>query len=99
MIEKINKKIGEEQKTKLEKKIEIEEMKKIVKKMHKKKAPGIDGIPVEFYQTFDFVVEWLYDLYGEMIERGSMTETMRTSVVKLLFKKKDKKKDPEQYKS
>ena len=60
--------------------------------MNKNKTPGIDGIPVEFYQKFDFVVDWLYDVFSEIIEAKQMTETMRTAVVKLIFKKKNKKK-------
>ena len=52
-------------------------MKKTTKMMRKGKATGIDGIPAEFYQRFEFVTEWLYELFGEMIERREMTETTR----------------------
>ena len=91
MIQKISKKLTEIEKEEIDKKITIEEMKKTTKMMRKGKATGIDGIPAEFYQRFEFLTEWLYELFGEMIERREMTETMKMSIVKILFKKADKK--------
>ena len=58
--------------------------------MKKGKGTGVDE-PAEFYQKFDFVVRWIHELYGEMMKEGEMTETMRTSVVKLLLMKNDRK--------
>jgi hypothetical protein len=91
MIGKITKKLTEIEKEELDKKLTIEELKKTTKMMKKGKATGIDGIPAEFYQHFEFVTEWLYELYGEMIGRGEMTETMKMSIVKIIYKKGDKK--------
>ena len=50
-----------------------------------------ERIPAEFYQKIEFVTEWLFELFGEMIERGEMTDTMKMAIVKILFKKSDKK--------
>jgi exonuclease III len=92
LLKKVKKKINEEQKAMCDKKIEKEEIEKTVKIMNKNKTPGIDGIPIEFYQKFDFVVDWLYDVFSEIIEDRRMTESMRTALVKLIFKKQNKKK-------
>ena len=37
------------------------------------------------------MADWLHELYGQMIERGEMTEAIMTSIVKSLVKKKDRK--------
>jgi hypothetical protein len=92
MIQKIMRKLTVIEKEEMEKDMTMEEMKKTVKMMRKGKATGVDGIPAEFYQEFEYVTEWLFELYDEMIERGKMTETMRTSIVKVIFKKNDRKK-------
>jgi exonuclease III len=91
MIERISRKLTAIEKEELDKKLTMEEMKKTTNMMKKGKSTGIDGIPAEFYQKFEFVTEWLYELFGEMIERGEMTETMKMAIVKILFKKADKK--------
>ena len=91
LIANIRRKINDAAKMDCDKEIKKEEVIAAVKQMRKGKSPGIDGIPVEFYQKFDYVMDWLHELYGEMLARGEMTQNMRTSVVKLLFKKKDRK--------
>ena len=92
MINKIKRRVSEIEKEVLEREIQLDEVEETVKKMKKGKATGVDGVPAEFYQKFDFVVKWLHEVYREMMEKGEMTETMKTSVVKLLFKKNDRKK-------
>ena len=56
-MQKISKKLTEIEKEEIDKKTTIEEMKK-TNMMRKGKATGIDGIPAEFYQKFEFVTEW-----------------------------------------
>ena len=51
--------------------------------------PGIDGIPAEFYKVFDFVTEWLFDIFKEAEKEKKLPQYMRTLVVKPLFKKGD----------
>ena len=58
--------------------------------MKKNKTAGIDGIPAEFWQRYDFMDEWLEKVFEEMYDRGMMTETMRMAVVKLIYKKNDR---------
>ena len=91
MIGNIKRKINEIQKQECEKEITRDEIENIIKKMYKHKAAGIDGIPAEFYQKFDFITDWLYGVFQEIIKRGEMTKTMKTAIVKILFKKKDRR--------
>ena len=68
---------------------EVADMKK---KMAKAKAAGIDGLPVEFWQTFDFTDVWLQEVFNEARKRKKMTWTMRMAVVKIIYKKGEKTK-------
>ena len=67
-----------------------EECKQAIFAMQKNKAPGSDGISVEFYQVFwprikDFFVEALNENYSS----GLMSNTQRKGLITLLFKKGD----------
>ena len=66
----------------------IAECKKVLLAMQKNKAPGSDGIPIEFYQTFwsdidHIVVNALNACYDKEI----MSNTQRKGLITLLFKK------------
>ena len=91
LLGQVTRKISDASREDCEKDITMEELKKVVKMMRKGKSPGLDGIPAEFYQKFEFAAEWLHEVYKEILDTGLMTETMRTSIVKLLFKKNDRK--------
>ena len=69
----------------------MEEIKEATKSLMTEKSPGIDGIPAEFYKEFMYVTEWLHEIIATAGEEGRLTETMRTSVVKILYKKGDRK--------
>ena len=67
-----------------------DECKRAVFKMQKNKAPGSDGISIEFYQVFwshikDFLVEALNECYLT----GVMSNTQRKGLITLLYKKGD----------
>ena len=87
LIDQIETKLNEEESLKCEGEITKEEINKTKKKLTKRKATGIDGIPAEFWQKFDFVDEWLEEVFKEIQKRGTMTKSMRTAIVKLIFKK------------
>ena len=59
--------------------------------MCKNKSPGIDGIPAELYQKFDYISDWLFNIYIKFIERKILTKTTRTAIVKFLHTQNDKK--------
>jgi hypothetical protein len=74
------------------------EIEKVVfKMMAKGKAPGNDGLPVEFYRTFwKEVKEPLFQALKESLLIGEMSASQRQSVIRLL-RKKDK--DPAELKN
>ena len=62
-----------------------------MKHMKKNKSPGLDGIPLEFYQTFwDTIGDILIDVYNESFITGELPYSQRTSVLSLIFKKGDR---------
>ena len=57
----------------------------------KGKAPGLDGLPLEFYQTFWRVVgPDLFQVFLEFQERKVMPHSFRVGAVSLLYKKGDR---------
>ena len=67
--------------------VTTEECTLAVNKMKHNKSPGLDGITVEFYQTFwpllgNFVIE----VYNESYQHGSLPESQRVAVMSLIFK-------------
>ena len=51
----------------------------------------IDSVPEECYQTFDFALEWIFNTTIKLMLENKMTKTMNTLIVKLLFKKEDRR--------
>ena len=51
--------LDEEKRKSCEGEITTEEIKKIKMKLTRKKSSGVDGIPAEFWQKFEFLDEWL----------------------------------------
>ena len=91
LLKKVKRKVGKEKKKRGERPLELEEFKTVTRQLLKNKSPGIDGIPAEFYQTFDFALEWLFRIVKQLLKEKKMTNTMSTSIVKLLFKKGDRR--------
>ena len=55
-------------------------------------SPGSDGLPVEFYLTFwDVLAEPLLSVLNEALAAGSLTASQRESLVRLIYKKDDKR--------
>ena len=40
-----------EERSRLDREVEIEEVEEVIKKLARRKSPGLDGIPNEFYQS------------------------------------------------
>lgn len=63
------------------------EIKDALLRMKKGKAPGIDGLTVEFYLHFWELIEIpLYSMYNECINSGEMTTTMKQGIISLIAK-------------
>ena len=88
----LSSRLTEDDKLLCDRNVAKEELLSSLKKLSNGKAPGIDGIPVEFYKSF-----WskLGDSFMELLEECYRTKelplTMRTSVITLIYKKADRK--------
>ena len=58
--------------------------------MDKGKSPGIDGIPIEFYQIFWEEIKCLYIAFLNAVKNEAFPKGKNTSVIKLIYKKQGK---------
>ena len=89
LMETVNVKLTEEQKKELEKPITKEELKFAIQSMEANKAPGPDGIPVEFYDTFlpfidDMILEIMNRIY---VQQEDQPYSQKRGYIKLVYKK------------
>ena len=89
-MNQVTKKLTEEETNKCAGKITKEEIARIKMKMKRNETAGIDGMPAEFWQSFEFLDEWLEQVLKAALQHKRMSHTMRISVVKVIFKKKDR---------
>lgn len=84
---------NDEEQNLLNRNFTIEEFEISLKKMHKGKAPGCDGIPSEFYLRFWHVLgTHLFDGLMDSLDRGILSPNQRRGVITLIPKKgKDKR--------
>ena len=67
--------------------ISLAEVKSILNTMSRNKAPGNDGLPVEFYLVFfDLLGPLLTDCINQNYEEGNLTNSQRQAVVSLFEK-------------
>ena len=58
--------------------------------MNKNKTPGLDGIPIEFYQTFWLELKnILLNALNECFALGEMSDTQKTGIITMIYKKGD----------
>ncbi|KAJ4920723.1 hypothetical protein JOQ06_022553, partial [Pogonophryne albipinna] len=80
--------VSEETNKELDGPLTEEEQCAALKSMQGGKAPGIDGLPPEFYKTFwDFLKEDLMDLFNESFNDSFLPLSCRRAVLTLLPKK------------
>jgi hypothetical protein len=71
--------------------IKLEELDAAVKKLPSGKAPGIDGLPFNFFCHFwDLLRCDFLAVLNESFASGSLPETMQMSIITLIFKKKSR---------
>ena len=72
--------------------IAMHEVTKAVKDLRPEKVPGPDGLTVEFYNCFrDLLGPKLVKVANKCFKDEELTETMKCSVTRVLFKKGDRK--------
>ncbi|KAI3355854.1 hypothetical protein L3Q82_004224 [Scortum barcoo] len=76
--------------TKLEAQLTPQELYAALMSLKSGKAPGIDGLPVDFYKSFWSVLgEDLLEVFNDCLERGRLPLSCRRAVITLLPKKGD----------
>jgi hypothetical protein len=79
------------QRKECDKPISVEELESALKKLPSGSAPGIDGLPAEFLRFFwDELKDDFHDVLIESFNTGMLPETMKASVVTLIYKKKSR---------
>ena len=68
--------------------LSIDELKNAVFGLNTGKSPGLDGIPIEFYQQFWEYIKHLYFRFINKIRTQAFPSGKNTSVIKLIYKKK-----------
>ena len=66
LLRKIRRKVDDNLNQKGDEPLKLKELKQVTKYLYKNKSPGLDGIPVEFYQNFQFALEWLLKIIEEL---------------------------------
>ena len=74
----------------------IQVMEKDIDDIAKDKAPGLDGLTVEFYLTFWYLINFDFvDLVKYCHKKGRLRDSMR-ALVRLLFKNRGERSDIKQ---
>ncbi|KAJ3603143.1 hypothetical protein NHX12_030886 [Muraenolepis orangiensis] len=80
--------VSEEANSQLEGPLTIQELQTALQGMQGRRAPGIDGLSVEFYRAYwDVLSNDLLDIFNESLASGSMPVSCRRAVITLLPKK------------
>ena len=88
---KLDKTLDESDKLLCEGEISYKECEFAVKEMKINKSPGLDGICVEFYQTFwPILGNFLVDVFNSSYRKGKLVQSQRLSVMTLIHKKDDR---------
>ena len=66
---------------------EAEQLRKVLRGMNVNKAPGPDGLPPEFYQTFyDDLVGYMLSTYNGICQLNRLPESWRDAITVLIQK-------------
>lgn len=80
--------LAKEESEALEEPLSLQEVEAALNSLKMGKAPGCDGLPVEFYKAlFPLIGSELVEMYQESLTKGELPPTLRTGLVTLLYKK------------
>ena len=82
-----------EQRDSCEGPLSLTELSNALKSLNLNRSPGLDGLTVEFYLHFwDVLAPLLIRVANDCFLRGSFPDSMKGSVTRLIFKKRDDRK-------
>ncbi len=62
------------------------------------KSSGLDGLPADFYETFeDIISPLLLKVYSDAFKAGTLPQSMHTAVISVIHKKGKDALDPSGY--
>lgn len=80
-------KITEEKKNELDSPLTITELCTAIRDLNSGKAPGPDGLPIEFYKTFQRqLVKPLFDMFTESFIKGILPDSLRLALITVILK-------------
>ena len=80
--------MSREANSQLDSPLTIQELYAALQSMQGKKAPGIDGLTVEFYRAFlNILSQDILDVFNKSLVSGSLTLSCRRAVITLLPRK------------
>ncbi len=92
-IEELHKdllKLSDEQSKQLDSGLQLKELSEAVQKLSTGKAPGIDGLPAEFYKQFwNLLKDDLYEVFNYCYQQHELPTSCKRAVLSLLPKKGD----------
>ena len=87
---KVHNKLSNNESEKCEGEITIEECTNAIFKMKLNKAPGLDGLSVEFYRKFwNSLKKLVTKVFNFNYERGHLSNSQKIGAISLIFKKND----------
>ena len=87
LLKNVKTKLTASERDKLDAPVTEEELKKATFAMMRDKSPGIDGIPIEFYQEFWEDVKGIFIPYIQYVIIHGFSDVKNTSAIKLIYKK------------
>ena len=92
LLSSLSRRLSSDQASSCEGQMTLDEMTLALRSMNANKAPGPDGLSVEFYAKFwDRLGPYLCRVLNACFRAGEMCESMKTSNTRVIFKKGDRK--------
>ena len=92
LLKLIDRQIKIEEKMELDRKISKNDLLENLRETENMKAPGLDGLPFEFYKAFwNTIGDDFYELTNSIFDSGRLTESQKVALISLLAKDGDKK--------
>lgn len=79
--------ISEDEKTALDSPLTMEDLSEAIGDINSGKAPGPDGIPIEFYKIFERqLLRPLLDMFEESFITGRLPDSLRLAIITIILK-------------